>query len=172
MKSIKAIMIMTAFLSVLGIFGTQQAMAGTGGVTGTVTISKACELVTPSTLAYPTGNPLTDSSTGSSPGVGETILLLSNTNGNTGSDVSVLGDNWKNSVSPFGNVQSVGTTKFFATTTSFAGKTALTTSLQPLKIVPPGSSTNSFFDVAIDLDLDPAFFGTASQSMTLDFTCL
>jgi len=170
MKTIHTIMVLIALASIPAFIGVQQAIALTTGATGSVTIAGQCELGV-GAMVFAGGDPTLDCATCSSPGVAELIVALDNSNGNLQSVTQVLGANWLDSVGPNNPVQSVGSSVFDTATGTFASKTSLTSALQTLLTVPVASSSNTFWDVSIDLDLDDTFAGTANQAITFDFAC-
>ena len=171
MKTVHLILVLVALMSIPAYIGVQQAIGLTTGATGSVTISGQCELGV-SSMAFANGSPLTDCASCSDPGVGEKTVTLDNTNGNLQSVTQVKGATWKDSVSTFPDVQSVGSTVFKTTTGTFASKAPLTGTLATLLTVAPASTADTFWDVSIDLDLDANFVGTANQAITFDFACV
>ena len=171
MKTLHTIMVLIAIASLPAFIGVQQAMAGSTGATGSVTISGTCEIVAGS-MTFAGGDPTLDCATCGSPGVGQLTVNLANTNGNLQSVTQVLGANWLDSQSPFDPVQDVSNTKFSATTGTFASKADLSGTLATLVTVPVASNSDTFWDVEIDLDLDGTFAGTANQAITFDFACI
>ena len=172
MKTLHTIMVLIALASIPAFIGVQQAMAGSTGATGEVTIAGQCELGV-GAMIFAGGDPTTDcAACGGTAGVGQLTVVLDNSNGNLRSDTDVSGANWLDSIGPFDAVQSVGSTVKSDTTGTFASKTSLTGTLVPLVIVPVAGTADSFWDVSIDLDLDNTFAGTAEQSILFDFACV
>ena len=165
------ILVLVAIISMPAYFGVQQAMAGFTDETASVTVSGQCEL-TVGAMTFAGGNPLTDCAACGDPGVGQLTVNLANPNGNLQSVTQVNGANWFDDTTPFGAVQSVGSSVFSATTGNFGSKASLTGTLQTLVTVAPAGNSDTFWDVSIDLDLDPTFAATANQVITFDFACV